>query len=107
MTTSPTDPLSQVQRDLAAWHSTHPDVTLAEIEAAVEAQLDGVRAQLLAERTTPRAGEGHPVCQHCGATMLPRTRTTRRLLLRGDQPLELERDYVVCPDCEAGLFPPG
>jgi ribosomal protein L40E len=62
---------------------------------------------LLAERTMPRAGEGHPVCRQCGATMEPRARASRRLLLRGDQPLELERDYVVCPHCGAGLFPPG
>ena len=107
MTTSPNDPLSPAQRDLAAWHSTHPDATLAEIEAAVEAQLDRLRAQLLAERTTPRAGEGHPVCQQCGTTMVPSTHTKRHVLLRGDQPLELERDYVVCPQCGAGLFPPG
>jgi ribosomal protein S27AE len=107
MPTSPSDPLSQAQRDLAAWHATHPDATLAEIEAAVETQLDRVRVQLLAERTTPRAGEDHPLCVKCGATMESRARTARQVLFRGDQPLELERDYVVCPQCGAGLFPPG
>jgi YgiT-type zinc finger domain-containing protein len=107
MTTHPTDPLQQVQRDLAAWHSTHPDATLAEIEAAVEEQLNWVRAQLMEERTETKAGEAHPVCQQCGTTMEPRSTATRTLLLRGDQPLELERSYVTCPTCGAGLFPPG
>jgi YgiT-type zinc finger domain-containing protein len=107
MPTSPTDPVHQVQRDLAAWHSTHPDATLAEIEVAVEEQLERVRAQLITERTAAGVCEGHPMCQKCGTTMVPRSTATRRLLLRGDQPLELERDYVVCPTCGSGLFPPG
>jgi YgiT-type zinc finger domain-containing protein len=107
MTTPATNPIHQVQRELAAWHSTHPDATLAEIEAAVEEQLNRVRAQLIEERTEARAGEAHPVCQQCGTTMVSRSTATRRLLLRGDQPLELKRSYVVCPSCGAGLFPPG
>jgi len=107
MTTHPTDPIHQAQRDLAAWHSTHPDATLAEIEAAVEKQLDGVRAQLIEEHTEARAGEEQPICRKCGATMVPRTRTKRTLVLRGDEPLELDRSYVVCPSCGEGLFPPG
>ena len=51
MRTHSTDPIPQVQRELAAWHSTHPDATLAEIEAAVEEQLNRVRAQLIEQRT--------------------------------------------------------
>jgi YgiT-type zinc finger domain-containing protein len=107
MTPPPTDPVPQVQRELAAWHSTHPDATLAEIEAAVEGQLNRLRAQLIAERTAARAGEGHPTCRECGAAMEPRAKTKRTLVLRGDEGLELERSYLVCPSCGAGLFPPG
>ncbi|GAC1527543.1 MAG: hypothetical protein NVS2B16_35500 [Chloroflexota bacterium] len=107
MTTSPTDPLHQIQRDLAAWHSTHPDATLAEIEIAVEDQLEQLRAQLITERSTAGAREGYRMCRKCGATMVPRSTTSRTLLLRGDQPLNLEREYVVCPTCGSGLFPPG
>lgn len=107
MMPQPTDPVHQVQRDLSAWHSTHPDATLAEIEAAVEQQLDRVRAQLIEERTETRVSERHPLCRKCGATMIPRATTTRRLLLRGNQPLDLERSYVVCPSCGEGFSPPG
>jgi YgiT-type zinc finger domain-containing protein len=107
MTTHPADPVHQAQRDLAAWHSRHPDATFAEIEAAVEEQIERVRAQLLEERTEAGVREEHPVCRQCGTTMEPRATTKRTLLLRGDEPLELERSYVVCPSCGAGLFPPG
>src|SRR6266849_4690693 len=103
MATHPTDPVSQVQRELATWHATHPDATLAEIEAAVEEQLNRVRAQLIEERTEAGVREGHPSCRTCGTTMEPRARTKRTLVLRGDQPLELERSYLVCPSCGEGL----
>jgi hypothetical protein len=107
MTPSPTDPLDQAQRELAAWHATHPDATLAEIEVAVEGQIDRLRTHLLDGQTEVRAGEEHPLCRQCGTPMEPRARSPRTLLLRGDQPLTLERSYVVCPTCGAGLFPPG
>jgi YgiT-type zinc finger domain-containing protein len=107
MSASPPDPIHQIQRNLASWHSTHPDATFAEIEVAVEEQLERLRTQLLQERTVVGVREGQPMCQKCGATMVRRSTTTRRLLLRGDQPLELARDYVVCPTCGSGLFPPG
>ena len=105
MTTHPTDPVHQVQRDLAAWHATHPDATLAEIEAAVEEQLEQLRAQLIDERTEAGGREGHPLCRKCGTAMVPRTTTKRTLILRGDRSLDVERSYVVCPSCGVGLSP--
>jgi len=107
MAIDPTDPTGSAQDALAAWHSTHPDATFAEMEAAVEEQLDRIRVQLLAERAAGAWVEEHPLCQECGEAMKPETKSTRTLLLRGDQPLDLERSYVVCPRCGAGLFPPG
>jgi YgiT-type zinc finger domain-containing protein len=106
MTTTPSDPFDQAQRALAAWHSTHPDATFAEIEVAVEEQIERLRTELMAERTEAGVREGQPICRKCGTTMVPRTRSKRTVLLRGDQPLELKRSYVVCPSCGEGLFPP-
>lgn len=101
------DSLNQAQRALATWHATHPKATLAEIEVAVEEQIERLRTHLMKGQTEAGLSEEHPMCQECGATMTPQARTKRTLLLRGDQPLELERAYVVCPSCGAGLFPPG
>ncbi len=105
--TDPTEPVQQIERDLAAWHSTHPDATFAEIEVAVEEQIEQLRVHLLEQRTAEGVREGHPMCRKCGTTMIPRTTSTRTVLLRGDQQLDLERKYVVCPTCGSGLFPPG
>lgn len=107
MTTPPTDPFDQAQRELAAWHSIHPRATFAELEVAVEEQLERLRAHLLDARTEAGFREEHPLCSKCGSAMAPRTRSRRRLILRGDQALDLERSYVVCPTCGEGLFPPG
>ena|SRR5918911_3847829 len=107
MTTDSTDAFDQVQRELAAWRSTHPRATFAEIEAAVEQQIEQLRTHLLSEHVQAGFHEERPVCPQCGATMVPRARSTRTLLLRGDQSLELERSYVRCPSCGEGLFPPG
>ena len=107
MTTDPTDPFDQAQRELAAWHSIHPRATFAEIEVAVEDQIERLRAHLLEARTEAGFREERPVCRKCGSTMVPRTQSSRQLILRGDHSLDLERSYVVCPSCGEGLFPPG
>ena len=107
MTPDPTDPFDQAQRELAAWHSTHPRATLAEIEVAVEEQIERLRAHLLDGRTEAGFREERPLCPKCGSTMVPRTQGRRQVILRGDHSLDLERSYVVCPTCGEGLFPPG
>jgi ribosomal protein S27AE len=95
---------------LDAWRQVHPRATWAEIEAAIDAQLGPLRAQLLgdtamASDATDLRGE-RPVCPQCGERLAaagPRRRT-----LRGEQDvaLALERTYARCPRCGSGLFPP-
>jgi YgiT-type zinc finger domain-containing protein len=107
MTTDSSDPVDGVRRSLAAWHATHPRATFAEIEAAVEAELTALRAQLVEEQAGATYHEEHPACPRCGTTMVPRRRSTRTVITRGEDAVQLERAYVVCPACGAGLFPPG
>jgi ribosomal protein S27AE len=95
---------------LAAWRDAHPRATWAEIEAAIDAQLGPLRAELLRETAMASdaadLGGERPVCPHCGARL--QAAGTRRRRLRGeqDQPLDVERTYARCPACGAGLFPP-
>jgi uncharacterized protein with PIN domain len=107
MRSLPADPYDRAQQALASWHSTHPRATLAEMEAAVEEQIAQLRAHLLEAQAATAFAEERPLCQHCGTTMVPRARSIRTLLLPKDEPLPIERSYVVCPQCGAGLFPPG
>jgi ribosomal protein S27AE len=95
---------------LDAWRQAHPTATWAEIEAAIDAQLGPLRAELL--RETAMASDAadlrgeRPLCPQCGERL--QAAGTRRRRLRGeqDQPLEVERTYARCPACGAGLFPP-
>lgn len=107
MPTPPDDLMDTVRRELASWHTTHPAATFADMEAAVEEKINKLRAALLSERVEAVPGEEHPACPHCGTTMAPRSRSPRTLIVQGEQPVRVERTYVVCPACGTGVFPPG
>jgi len=107
MSTPPNELMDQVRRDLAAWHATHPRATFAEMESAVEERIRLLRAALLQERAGAARQEEHPACPSCGATMLPRSQSTRSVIMQGEEAVGVERSYVVCPACGTGLFPPG
>ena len=96
------------------WRQQRPRATLAEIEAALDERLSGMRARLLgdpalASEATAVAGrgEGRPVCPACDEPLQARGRRTRAVVTQGDRVLRLARDYAACPRCGGGHFPPG
>jgi NADH pyrophosphatase NudC (nudix superfamily) len=96
---------------LEAWRQAHPHATWVEIEAAVDAQLGPLRAQVLGETAmasdaTDLGGERR-VCPHCGERLHAAGTRRRRLRSEQDEPIDLERSYARCPTCGTGLFPPG
>lgn len=95
---------------LDAWRQGHPKATWNEIEAAVDAQLGPLRAQLLgdtamASAATDLRGE-RPVCADCGERLAAAGPRRRQLRGEGDIPIAVARTYARCPACGAGLFPP-
>lgn len=107
MPASPDDAMNDVRRTLKHWHATHPNATFREMEEAVEAQLHHLRASLLADQVDEVIVREQPACRECGTRMKVRTRQDREIVLGGDETVELERAYSVCPVCGSGLFPPG
>ena len=100
----------EVYSGMADWRAAHPRAPFAEIEAAVEERLAGLRARLLERAALASAATDlreRPVCSQCGGTVQARGKRKRRLAVPGDQVVELERTYAVCPQCGTGLFPPG
>ena len=96
---------------LDAWRQAHPTATWAEIEAAVDAQLGPLRAQVLGETAmasdaTALAGALR-VCAQCGHRLQAAGKRRRRLRSEQDEPIDVERTYARCPACGTGLFPPG
>jgi len=100
----------EVYSGMAAWRAAHPRATLAEIEAAVEERLAGLRARLVERAALASAATDlreRPACPQCGGAVQARGKRTRRLTVPGDHVMELERTYAGCPQCGTGFFPPG
>lgn len=100
---------------IRAWRAGHPHATFREIAAAIDAELNPLRAQMLAETasasplarfTALPAGE-RPRCAGCGGKLIGRGRRRRRITTQGDATVEVDRESGVCATCEGGVFPPG
>jgi hypothetical protein len=100
---------------LTQWRKEHPQATWAEIEAAVDEQINQLRAQLLQNvvqmgetedwRKLPEAER--PRCATCGKPLWTRGEQTRYLQTTGGEAVKLTRTYGACPACGVGFFPPG
>jgi YgiT-type zinc finger domain-containing protein len=100
----------EVYSGMADWRAAHPRATLAEIEAAVDERLAGLRARLVERAALASAAADlseRPRCPTCGGTVQARGQRKRQLTLPGDQPVALERTYAGCPHCGTAFFPPG
>jgi predicted RNA-binding Zn-ribbon protein involved in translation (DUF1610 family) len=97
------------------WRKEHPKATWAEIEAAVDEQMNQVRAQLLedlvqmaeSEPWNQLPVEERPTCATCGKALVARGKQSRYVQTNGEQAIKLTRHYGTCPDCGQGFFPPG
>ena len=101
--------LAQARTALRQWRASHPQATFNEIEAAVDAEMQRVRAQLVTEAAGRGAESATPIaaiCLHCGERVHARGKRTRTVTVAGDQAVTLRRAYLVCPGCGTGLFPP-
>jgi len=97
---------------VAQWRVAHPQATLAEIEQAVDEQMNRLRAQMIgqaAQASTAAGSEASQglVCEQCGQALQARGRARRRWQTHGGQQVEVERTSVTCPQCGGGFFPPG
>lgn len=98
---------------LQAWRAGHPTATFAEIEAELDRQWSGVRAQLLADLALAQgsaAGAGCPAapCPDCGGTAFRDEGARERTVVTlGHAPVALRRDYRRCTQCGYRFFPSG
>lgn len=104
---APGDVLAEVATAVADWQATHPQASLAEMEAVVEGQLGRVRSWLVGQAITRQAAAVEETCARCSAPLVSRGTQVRTLRVPGDGRLRLTRAYATCPDCDRGLFPPG
>src|SRR6266566_3951852 len=95
---------------VAQWRAAHPRATLAEIEYAVDEQMNRLRARMIEQAAQASAAAESEtsqglVCEQCGQALQARGRAKRRWQTHGGQEVEVERTYVTCPQCGGGFFP--
>jgi len=98
---------------MTQWRKEHPKATWAEIEAAVDEQINQVRAQLIqdivqmgeTEDWSRMPEEQHPRCATCGKPLSARGEQTRWIQTSGGEAVKLTRRYGTCPQCGVGFFP--
>src|SRR5262245_44404747 len=104
---------TQLFKEVQAWRSQHPRATFDEIEEAVDQRLARLKSQMLQDSsltvTDQLEAKTGPslLCEKCGVALHKRGKQKRSLLSEKGQTIRLERDYLVCPKCGVGLFPPG
>jgi hypothetical protein len=100
---------------MTQWRKEHPQATWAQIEAAVDEQINQLRAQLLqdlvqmgeSEDWSQIPAQERPKCTTCGELLRARGEQTRYLQTTGGQAVKLTRTSGTCPACGLGFFPPG
>ncbi len=97
---------------ITQWRKEHPHATWAEIEAAVDEQMNQLRAQMIQEVVQMGETEGwsqKPEEERatCGKPLWARGEQTRFLQTTGGEAVKLTRTYGTCPTCGVGFFPPG
>jgi NADH pyrophosphatase NudC (nudix superfamily) len=102
----------QAARAMREWRQAHPRATLAEIEAAVDEQMNQMRASMIEEvaQASPLeqggSGQRARTCPQCGERMQARGKHQRTLQTQGGQRVTLTRQYQSCPFCGSSFFPP-
>src|SRR5260370_26429898 len=97
------------------WRKEEPKATWAEIEAAVDEQINQLRAQLIqelvqmgeTEEWSQKPEEERPRWATCGKPLVARGEQTRFIQTTGGEAVKLRRTYGTCPECGVGFFPPG
>jgi len=97
---------------LQEWRALHPQASFAAIEAALDAGLAHLRAQLLADlalasAATEVSGRAAPRCAGCGGALSDEGPRARTVVTVGHAPVTLRRDYATCTRCGYRFFPSG
>jgi len=87
---------------IAQWRKAHPHATMAEIEQAVDEQMQSLRAQVLqdaAQNSPLREGaettdSEKPLCPDCKVRMQARGQRERHLQTHGGRTVSLKRTYL-------------
>lgn len=98
----------EVIKRLLDWNDTHPAPDLTQIEEVVLDLREELGKEFAAGLLNSQE-KAEPVmerCRRCGGEMRNKGRK-RKIVESRVGGIELERGYYYCPECGAGIFPPG
>jgi hypothetical protein len=101
--------LEKAVDELLDWEEQTQRPNLTQIEDIVLKLRKQVGEEMADEILTELGGQTPvpgPACPKCGREMRYKGRHGKQLESRAG-PMEYERGYYACPDCDEGLFPPG
>ena len=101
--------LEKAVDELLNWEEKHPRPTLRQLEDIIlelREQIGEEMADEVLERMEGRTPVPGPACPKCGKEMRYKGEHEKQVESRAGK-MEYERGYYACPECEAGLFPPG
>jgi len=104
---------AEIMSGMKEWVAQHPKATFAEIERETMKRMTQLQARMMEDIVRGMEAERaqEPVetqrCPECGAEMRLCGKRKRRMQTQGGQEVTLQRGYLVCPECGAGIFPPG
>ena len=98
---------------MTQWRKEHPKATWAEIEAAVDEQINQLRAQLIqdmvqmgeTEGWSGMPGGGTSELSTSGKPLCARGKQTRFMQTNGGEAVKLTRTYGTCPSVGSAFFP--
>lgn len=104
---------AEIMSGMREWVAQHPQATFAEIERETMKRTAQLQSRMMEdilramEAEQAREPVEIPRCAQCGAELRPRGKRKRQMQVQGGQAVTLQRTYMVCPHCGAGIFPPG
>ena len=100
--------LDEMLNRLNQWEAANRDADLTQMEEAIDAELAGIRQQLLEQMA--REGENpeaRVVCPNCDKPMMKNGQKKRTLRTKNGDQVTIIREQMRCHECGMTLFPPG
>lgn len=100
--------LEEMLNRLKKWEAENEDANLTQMEEAIDAELAGIRKQLLEQMAKEsEKKETRARCPNCEQTMMKNGKKTRELRTKNGEKITIEREQMRCHQCGMTLFPPG
>lgn len=99
--------LEEMLQRLKEWETENEDANLTQMEEVIDAELAGIRKQLLEQMAKENEQKEASVsCPKCGQQMMRNGKKRRELRTKQGEKVTIEREQMRCHQCGMTFFPP-